>query len=92
MFGSRKKSADFKFDLGDEVVDTITGFEGIVKARTQWLHNCNVYTVQPRELKDGKPVESSGFDEPQLKLKQPKKVPASRKTGGPTPAVTQTNR
>ena len=35
-------------NLGDEVKDTITGFKGIVVARTEWLNGCARVTVQPQ--------------------------------------------
>lgn len=56
---------------GDLVKDGITGFTGIVVARTEWLNHCIRCTVQPRELKDGKPVESQTFDEEQLEVLEP---------------------
>ena len=93
MFGSRKKEAKFKFDLGDLVEDKITGFKGIVTCRSQWLHNCHTYSVKPTELKDGIPQDAQGFDEPQLAIakkeaiKKPKKV-----TGGPRDVVKRANR
>ena len=86
-FGSRKKQPNFKFDLGDKLVDTVTGFEGIVTSRTQWIHNCNVYGLQSAELKDGKPRDREHFDEPQLKV-----VKEKRTTGWPCNSVKQTNR
>jgi hypothetical protein len=52
--------------LGQEVRDTISGFEGVVIAVTNWLYGCRRITVQPRDMKDGKPIESCTFDEPQL--------------------------
>ena len=92
MFGSKKKDPKFKFELGSKVTDSITGFTGIVVCRTQWIHNCNVYGVQPQELKDGKPLDRGYFDEPQLKLIKEKVVKESRRTGGPEKAVAQANR
>jgi len=84
---------DFKFNLGDEVKDNITGFVGIVYNRTQWLNNCNTYCVKPKLLnKDGQPAESAHFDEPQLTALQKKTMPAHRETGGPERPVPQTNR
>jgi len=83
---------DFKFNLGDIVKDTITGFEGVVTLRSQWLNNCNTYGVQPQELKDGIPQERQHFDQPQLKLITEKEHKESRKTGGPTRTVFATNR
>jgi hypothetical protein len=55
-------------ELGDIARDTITGFTGVVIAKTDWLHSCCRITLQPKELKDGKPVEAQNFDEPQLEL------------------------
>lgn len=54
--------------LGDRVRDLITGFEGIVVARCEWLYGCVRLTVQPEKLKDGKQLETATFDEPQLKV------------------------
>jgi hypothetical protein len=53
-------------ELGQRVKDTITGFEGIAIARTEWLYGCVRVTVQPQSMHDGKPIDSSTFDEPQL--------------------------
>lgn len=56
-------------NVGDRVKDQVTGFEGIVVAKTEWLHGCVRLTVQPEKLdKDGKPREPGTFDEPQLLL------------------------
>jgi hypothetical protein len=82
----------FKFELGSKVKDTITGFAGVLTCRTQWLHGCNTYGVQPQELKDGKPMERTHFDEPQLELIEEKSFPKSRHTGGPEKPVFETNR
>lgn len=75
----------FKFENGDEVKDTITGFAGVVVARTEWLNGCIRYVVQSRKLgKDDKPVDMS-VDEPQLVYlhpPKPKKEPKKR-PGGP---------
>lgn len=57
-----------KIENGQEVRDTITGFTGIVVATTEWLNGCRRITVQSPELKDGRPVDTVTFDEPQLKL------------------------
>lgn len=82
MFNTEKEPK-FKFNLGDRVKDSITGFEGIVTLRSQWLNNCNTYGVQPTELKDGTPQERQHFDEPQLSLVKEKVAPSSSLTGGP---------
>lgn len=93
MFGfASKKEPQFKFNLGDRVRDAITGFEGILTCRTQWLNNCNTYGVQPTTLKDGVPMERAHFDEPQLELVEEKVMEAHRETGGPERRVPTCNR
>ena len=87
-----KKDPKFKFDLGAEVEDLITGYKGIVIARTQWIYNCNTYGVRSTELKDGAPMEDKFFDEPALKEIKKQVVKPKTDTGGPTPALKQTNR
>jgi len=84
---------DFLYNCGDEVKDSVTGYSGVILCRTQWLHNCNVYGLRSKKLKDGKPTDLQYFDEPQLKLVKEVKVKVEKKkTGGPAKAVHQTNR
>jgi hypothetical protein len=52
--------------LGSKVQDRITGLEGIAVCRSIWLNGCVRVTVQPQELKDGRPVDSYTCDEPDL--------------------------
>jgi hypothetical protein len=94
MSGKQKtaKHHDFKFDLGAKAEDTITGFQGVVFYRSQWLNGCNTYGLQPTELKDGLPQDRQCFDEPQLILLEEKAFPESRATGGPERAVSEPNR
>ncbi len=54
--------------LGDLVQDRITGFKGIVIARTEWLFGCVRITVQPQKLDKGKRLDSDSFDEANLKV------------------------
>lgn len=80
------KNEKARIELGDEAKDSITGFSGIVIGDTTWLHGCRRLTVQPKTLKDGKPLDPLSFDEPQLVLVKKKAVaPGSRETGGPRP-------
>lgn len=71
--------------LGDVARDTITGFEGVVVARTEWLNGCRRLTIQPQALHDGKPIDSTTFDEPQLALIRSAGARAEPQTGGPQP-------
>lgn len=78
----------FKFELGDQVRDTITGFAGVITSRVQFMNGCVRYAVQPRELHEGLPVSDRYVDEEQLALTSdenaaPKGVKPS---GGPKPA------
>ncbi len=82
----------FKFNLGSEVKDEITGFVGIVTGRHQWLNNCNTYTVQPTKLKDGAPQPTVNFDQPQLMLVVKDVVKPDQRTGGPAREVQTPNR
>lgn len=58
---------EFKFALGQEVKDRITGFSGVVVGRTEYITGCNRYSIQSRKLsKEGKPSDWVSFDEDQL--------------------------
>lgn len=83
-------------NLGDKVKDRITGFTGIVVARTEWLYGCVRCTVQPQETKDGKPVDNQTIDEPQLDVVKRSVIEDVRewlkpkgRTAGPRPDVTR---
>lgn len=72
--------------LGDEAKDTITGFQGIVVAITEWLYGCRRMMLQPGKLtKDGAPSEAKTFDEPQIKLVKARAHKGTQETGGPRP-------
>lgn len=75
--------------LGDVAKDKITGFKGVVICDSKWLHGCRRLTLQPQELKDGKPLESQTFDEPQLQLVRSAVAAGSGATGGPRPEPTR---
>jgi hypothetical protein len=66
--------------LGQKVVDCLTGFTGVATAKTEYLYGCVRVLVEPTELStDGKPVEGIWLDEQRLD-------PTSEATtGGPGP-------
>ena len=78
-------------ELGDLCRDMVTGFRGIVVAKTTWLNGCSRFTVQPQGLtSDGKIFEQQTFDEPQLVVVDHCAVDCGpRDTGGPIPAPQQ---
>lgn len=55
----------FKHKLGLRATDKISGFEGVITARVQYLTGCDRYYVQPK-AKDGAFIEGAYFDEAQL--------------------------
>jgi hypothetical protein len=71
--------------LGDKARDQITGFQGIVIAITDWLNGCRRITIQPQELKDGKPIESHTFDVEQVTVVTEQAAPVLSPSGGPCP-------
>ena len=73
-------------ELGKTYRDRITGYTGVAMCVSQWLHGCRRITLQSRELKDGKPVDSWTFDELDLEPVGDEVVSApSSGTGGPRP-------
>jgi hypothetical protein len=63
-----KTMENFKHELGKRAKDKITGFEGILMARCQYLTGCSRYCIQPTELKDSRPVDSMYFDEDMIEI------------------------
>ncbi len=76
-----KKSKKIK--LGDVARDTITGFEGTVVARTDWLNGCSRFSLQPKGLHDGKIIEADWFDDMQIEVVKAKGYKPDESTGGP---------
>jgi len=75
-------------ELGNKVRDNITGFEGIVVARTEWINGCIRFHVQPEKLtKDGKIIDDEWFDAQRLVVVSKAKPKVSKdsvaKAGGP---------
>lgn len=52
--------------LGQTVRDVITGFEGVVTSRHEYLHGCARLHVEPQALRDGRPIEGITLDEQRL--------------------------
>ncbi len=79
--------------LGSKVRDTITGFQGIAIARTQWMYGCERITIKPDKVdKDGKTIEAETFDEPQVVLVRAEATrpdPERSGRGGPRPEPTR---
>ena len=80
-----KKKNVKEIKLGDLVRDTITGFEGIAVAKTDWLNGCSRFSLQSTGLHEGKVLDAECFDEMQLELVGSKGHKPDESTGGPRP-------
>ena len=81
----------FRYELGSVAKDKITGFEGVIRVRSEYLTGCDVYGLQSRELKENKPADYVFIDEALIELIRPdflknngeRIVSDNGKTGGP---------
>ncbi len=81
-----------KVSLGDKVKDVITGYQGTVIAKTEWMNGCHRVTVQSEGLKeDGSARESHHCDVQQIELLEESELPKSKRSGGPRPNPSRTN-
>lgn len=87
----------FKFGLGQVLKDIVTGFKGVVAARTEYLTGCNRYSLQSQKLtKENKPADWQTFDETVLVVTDKKTIKpmlsnqpevAKKQRGGPQPSI-----
>lgn len=49
-------------EIGSKVRDVVTGFQGVVLARTTWLYGCKRVLVASMSLHEGKPQEDVWLD------------------------------
>lgn len=54
-------------NLGKEAKDKITGFEGVIIAKVQYLFGCNQYCIVPK-VKDGEIKSGEWFDEGRIEI------------------------
>jgi len=73
-----------KVNLGDEVLDPISGYKGTALGITMWLYGCERITVQMKGTdSEGNLYPTQSFDEPQLKVtKKAKKIVKGDDVGG----------
>ena len=91
MVGEKGKEGmnSYKNDisLGCIAKDTITGFKGVVVNITEWLNGCVRVGIQPKELREGKPVDAQVFDIEQLECVSVPKQKTVVPSGGDRPTV-----
>jgi hypothetical protein len=57
----------FKFELGERVKDIVTGFSGVIMARSEFFTGCDQYGIAETKLnKEGKRGDWEYFDETRL--------------------------
>ncbi len=77
----------FRFNIGDEVKDKVTGMKGIVMVQAFYATGCSHFGIQQRSVsKEGKTPNYEYFDESRLELITEKVVDFNIKkpTSGPT--------
>ncbi len=75
------KNTERHVDLGDQIKDGVTGFEGIVTAISEYLNGCRRVCVTP-PAEGGKYQDERWIDEPQLTvLKRAAYLPPIRGAG-----------
>lgn len=73
-----------KLELGMTAKDKITGFQGILVAKTEWLTGCIRWGVEPTSLKDSKPISVEWFDSDRIEVIDKKNyLEISKKTKSP---------
>lgn len=68
--------------LGDEVKDTVSGFQGIALLRHSYLQGCDRICIQPPVNKDGELPKTATFDEPSLVIVEKQKAKEGNRTSG----------
>ncbi len=71
-----------KIKNGDEAIDPITGFKGMIIGITDWYYGCKTAGIQAKMDSDGKIQDVKWFDILQLQKVDPDKA---KRTGGPRP-------
>lgn len=69
--------------LGKKVRDTVSGFEGIITSRVEYINGCVQFCVTPKVVKDNIRPDSEYIDEAQIEIIKEEKVEIeSKRTGG----------
>lgn len=54
--------------LGQKGKDKVSGFEGIIIGKAEYLTGCNQYALTPQIDKDGKRQDTEWFDEGRIEI------------------------
>lgn len=69
--------------IGQEAVDKITGFKGIIIGKCEYISGCTQYLVQPKVKKGGEYVSGRWIDEDRPEATKAKPVNLTVQTNGP---------
>ena len=69
--------------LGKKAKDKITGFEGIITAKVEYLNGCVQYCIKPKAMIDGKMPAGEYIDEGQIEVIKDAIEHNPKKVGGP---------
>ena len=72
-------------ELGDQVMDTVSGFKGVCDSITVYLNGCKRIGMQPKVKKDGTLPDGKYFDIEQVKVVKRKVAKKLKPSGGPMP-------
>lgn len=72
----------FAIELGVTVRDRVTGFEGRVTGRCDYITGCNQYLVQPPIRDDGKWNDARWFDENRIEMTNAEALQLDAATSG----------
>ncbi len=81
--------------LGDQVIDEISGLKGVAIGRCEYLYGCTQIGVQPKVDKDGSVPSSVWIDEQRVKFVSRPAVPnnpTKAEAGGSYPAPKMSGR
>lgn len=73
----------FKHPLGSEVQSKITGLKGVITSRSENIHMCNRYFIQPPANSENKVPDGWWVDEDDIDVLGHKVTPSGQDTGGP---------
>ena len=71
----------FKFENGSKMKDKVTGLEGTITGRADYITGCRQYSLQP-PLKEGDVPPAVWLDEDRLELAGTKGAAGFKKEGG----------
>jgi hypothetical protein len=82
----RESLQDVEIKIGDKVRDRLSGLVGYVHGKAEYITGCNQVLVNPRTVKDDKPVDGTWIDDSRIELVESLSTPETHDRGGPAVA------